>query len=342
MIRLQFEKITCLYKFTLVIIFFIGLTSGIWGQRDFVKCPGIDLDTLRELKKVVVEIAEGKEVTSHGIGEGGALSKQWTRYETMKQVATPGHLLALTHHSHPAVRCYAFQAMASKHYRGVFEALLDHIYDTAIVRTQFGCIGGATTVADYMIDVVTPQRIELDCYKLSQAERKKLDSAVLSHKFLVLEYKFTIPAWKVTVPSRYVFVSKSYPFTRDIISYRIYENDSVFTDYGLLCQSDTSIKCALQFRQDKSGWYIKAGNEWQEFFTYSDSLVKVVYFKEWKFILKPIGHSTDYNGRQLWGFECEHLYGYSSDRNILWFDPKYGVVIIGDPFFCVREDYLAR
>lgn len=331
-------KASIIKSIPLVILF--GLMHVAWGQKGQVRtCPGIDMDTLPELKRIVGEIAKGEEATSHGIGEGGALSKQWARYEKLKQIARPGHLKALTNHPHPAVRCYAFQAMSVMHYAGVFDVLLDHVLDTAMVRTQFGCIGSETTVADYMIDVVTPGCVDHDCYKLNSAERKILDSALLSHKFLVLEYKFTLPGWKATIPSKYKLVNKSYPLSRDIVSYRMYENDSIFTDYGLLCQSDTSVKCAIQFRLGKAGWFVKAGNKWQEFFMFSDSLVKVVYFKEEKFLLKPIGHSMEYNGRQLWGFVHERLYVYSSETSILWFDPQYGVVVIGDPFVYIREDY---
>jgi len=125
------------------------------------------------------------------------------------------------------------------------------------------------------------------------------------------------------------------------ISTRTFINDSVFIDSGLLCASDTAKVCSITFKKIGINWYVNADGEWQEFYSTTDSLIKVVYFRKEKFILKPIGHSFQYVKTNLIGFIKEELYSYSSEVNIFWFDPNYGVVIIegnGDRRY-VRQDF---
>lgn len=128
---------------------------------------------------------------------------------------------------------------------------------------------------------------------------------------------------------------KSFNFT----STRTFHNDSIFTDSGLLCSEDTSPICAIMFKKVNSIWYIKADSTWQEFFNPKDSLIKVVYFKSKKFILKPLGHSLTHNGIKLFGFVHEELYVYSGHTSNLWFEPNLGVVIIEGNEILTREDF---
>lgn len=125
-------------------------------------------------------------------------------------------------------------------------------------------------------------------------------------------------------------------------SQRIFLNDSVFVDYGILCSDDTAEICSITFKKIKSNWFIKANNEWQEFFNSTDSLIKVVYFKNEKFILKPIGHSIDYNDIELFGFIKEDLYVYVSDINTFWFEPNSGIVIIDGGNKFIRNDFVKK
>jgi hypothetical protein len=77
------------------------------------------------------------------------------------------------------VRCYAFQALASKK-TDVFPILLQHLADTAQVSTHSSCIISSIKAGDYFIDVVTPNHIDLNCYKLNEAQQASLDSILLN------------------------------------------------------------------------------------------------------------------------------------------------------------------
>ena len=79
--------------------------------------------------------------------------------------------------------------------------------------------------------------------------------------------------------------------------------------------------------------------KWQEFFNPVDNSIKVVYFQNEKFILKPIAHSMNYDGISLLGFIREDLYVYTSHTSTLWFDPNLGVVIIDGDEQLIRQDF---
>jgi hypothetical protein len=152
----------------------------------------INLDTLPDLKKIVDGIEKGNRVESSHIGEGGSPSKQWDKYEQLKKVATIDQLVALTDHRNSAVRCYAFQALAAKHSDKVFSILLKHINDTSVIHTQSGCIGMTQYTGDYFVDVVTPNYVEIDIYKLNKTEKKTLDSILLNDKSILISAKSSV------------------------------------------------------------------------------------------------------------------------------------------------------
>jgi hypothetical protein len=125
----------------------------------------------------------------------------------------------------------------------------------------------------------------------------------------------------------------------DFTTTRINYSDSSFTDLGLICSDDTASACSLTFKIDKGFWFVKTDTDWQEFYNPNDSLLKVVYFKKQKFILKPIGEHLIYNNKDLHGFVKEDLYVYSSHENILYFHPDFGVVVIGRQASLIRSDF---
>ncbi len=45
---------------------------------------------------------------------------------------------------------------------------------------------------DYFIDVVTPNYVEIDVYKLNQAERETLDNVLLNDKSIMLSAKSSV------------------------------------------------------------------------------------------------------------------------------------------------------
>ena len=150
------------------------------------------LDTVPNLKRIVAGIEKGNRVESSNIGYGGSPSKQWDKYKQIKKIATIDQLVALTDHKNSAVRCYAFQALATKCSDKVFAVLLKHLNDTSAVETLSGCIGMTQLTGDYFVDVVTPNYVEIDIYKLNKAEKKTLDSVLLNDKSIKLSAKSAV------------------------------------------------------------------------------------------------------------------------------------------------------
>ena len=148
-----------------------------------------NLDTLPDLKQIVDGIEIGNRVESSHVNYEGRPSDQYKKYEQLKKVATVEQLTALTDHKNSAVRCYAFQALASKKADNVFAVLLKHLHDTSSVETQSGCTIMTELTGDYFINVVTPNYIDLDVYKLNQKERQTLDSILLYNKSIQLYVK---------------------------------------------------------------------------------------------------------------------------------------------------------
>ena len=135
-------------------------------------------------------------------------------------------------------------------------------------------------------------------------------------------------------------VENDSPFDRfNFTSTRTFLNDTIFADSGILCSEDTAVSCAITFKKIETTWYVKADGQWQEFFSPVDSLIKVIYFKNEKYILKPIRQSMNYNGFELYGFIKDILYVYTSDNSTLWFEPNCGVVIIEGDDDLVRQDF---
>ena len=167
------------------------------------KTISINLDTLPDIKKIVDYIAEGNSVESSHIGYGGIPSDQYAKYEQLKKVSTVKQLTALTDHKNSAVRCYAFQALASKKADNVFTVLLKHLHDTSSVYTQSGCVGMTYFSGDYFIDVVTPDYIDPDVYKLNQKERQTLDSFLLYDKSIILSAKSSVLEKLKPIPAIY-------------------------------------------------------------------------------------------------------------------------------------------
>lgn len=116
-------------------------------------------------------------------------------------------------------------------------------------------------------------------------------------------------------------------------------SDSSFTDGPLICSNDTADVCKLTFKVINGFWYVKTDDDWQEFYSPKDSLLKVVYFKKQKFILKPIGERQLYNKKELLGLAKEDLYVYTSHENILFFHPDFGIVTIGRHEQLIRSDF---
>jgi hypothetical protein len=145
-----------------------------------------------EIQKIVKGIAKDNVLKGEAVGYAGTRTDQWDRYEKLKKDATNTELLTLTDNHNAVVRCYAFQALATKKEIDVFPVVLKHLSDTSTIETFFGCIVSSQTVGDYFVEVVTPEYIDLDAYKLTARQRTTIDSALLFDKSIRISAKYIL------------------------------------------------------------------------------------------------------------------------------------------------------
>jgi hypothetical protein len=127
-------------------------------------------------------MARYNQIDSQGIGESGFESEQWDRFDKLCKMATNADLRQLTDYPNAVVRCYAFHAIALRNDPAIFSILVHHLKDSTLAKTLSADIGGSDSVADYFVDVVTPNYIDLKAYKLNKDQKEKLDSILLFDK----------------------------------------------------------------------------------------------------------------------------------------------------------------
>jgi hypothetical protein len=177
---------------TLIISTFILASCGkISGQESNKASPAPNIRP--EILKLIREIATDNVLKSDGVGYEGIRTDQWKRYETLKSNATDNELKELSNNINTVVRCYSFQALASRKV-DVFPILLQHLSDTAKVTTFMGCIISSEKSGDYFADVVTPEYIDLDCYKLNQYQQVILDSILINDSTVKINRKNSLLA----------------------------------------------------------------------------------------------------------------------------------------------------
>ncbi len=236
------------------------------------KPVSINLDTLTDLKKIVDGLEKGNRVEGSHIGEGGSPSKQWEKYEQLKKVATIDQLVALTDHKNSAVRCYAFQALATKRSDKVFSVLLKHLNDTSRVSTLSGCIEMLEFTGDYFVDVVTPNYIEVDIYKLNQTEKKTLDSILLNDKSIMISAKSSVLKNLKPTADNYARIRQLAKDDRNESALRTLAKYQKQTDKELI---------ASFFRDDNTqSSALYAVREFPDDYFYS--FIKKVFEEEWK------------------------------------------------------------
>ena len=189
------------------ILLFIGLFHLSYAQSDVELRP--------EIRKLVKKMEKDNMYKSSAVGYAGVRTDQWKRFEKIRVEATEEELIILTDHQNPAVRSYAFQALAEHKSESTFEILLNHVTDTAQVRTFQGCIVSSQTVGDFFMDVVTPQYISLDAYKLNRRERKTVDSLLLYNDKAKIRSRSTLLQKLEKDESNYERIRKIYLKERD-------------------------------------------------------------------------------------------------------------------------------
>lgn len=143
-------------------------------------------------KNIVAKIAKENRLTDKFIGSAGSPSHQYENFEKLKN-ASATELVALTNHPNGVVRCYAFWALGLRSNVDVFEIVKEHLNDDEIIEYQSGCIIMREKVGDFYISLVTPNYVDLAVKKLTDAQRKNLDSLLiylpneLNSKYVAIE-----------------------------------------------------------------------------------------------------------------------------------------------------------
>lgn len=109
------------------------------------------------------------------IAQSGSLGfdqdAQYQRFLKLNESATDDELILLTDHAVPAVRGYAFWALAKRNYPDLRSIFVAHRDDKASVFQKNGCMVGNESVISFMKQVVTPYMYDLNCMKLDDETR---------------------------------------------------------------------------------------------------------------------------------------------------------------------------
>lgn len=130
----------------------------------------------KEIRKIVVKIAEGDELHSEFIGYSGKTTRQYKHFERLIKKASLEEMVELTEHPQPVVRGYAFWGLAKKHYEDLEKIFIAHANDEELVFQMDGCTGGDMPLIDFMTWVVTPRMIDVNCKKLHPAAFAKMNA----------------------------------------------------------------------------------------------------------------------------------------------------------------------
>src|SRR6478609_581760 len=170
-------------------------TNADWTHPSWTPRP-LDPSLSDELVGIVSALEDGEQVESARLGVAGEPSRQWERYERLKELATVDQLIRLTDYDNAIVRCYAFQALAAKNAVRVFEVLLRHVDDSESVAVQSGCVRMTELTGDYFINVVT-RSADPGGYHLSTEERERLDGILLNdHSVRLVERAWLLDSLK--------------------------------------------------------------------------------------------------------------------------------------------------
>ncbi len=145
-----------------------------------------------DIKLIAEGIAKDNVLKSEGVGIAGQRTEQWDRFEKLKNKATADELILLTDYKNAVVKCYAFHALTLRKNIDIFPILLRHINDTATVETFSGCIMSSESVGDFFLNLVTPQYIDLNAYKLTKSQRSIVDSVLLFSKTIRVGKKYEL------------------------------------------------------------------------------------------------------------------------------------------------------
>jgi hypothetical protein len=122
----------------------------------------------------VKEIANDNILMSAAVGIAGIKPVQYERFEFLYKTATEDELLELMDYPNGVVRGYTVWALAKIKSDRLEEVIKNHISDTTTITSQSGCMLFSYPVIDFMIEVVTPGKIDIDCMKFNSDKLERL------------------------------------------------------------------------------------------------------------------------------------------------------------------------
>jgi hypothetical protein len=132
-----------------------------------------------EVDEIVERIAEINALMDEAVGYAGERPVQYDNFIELKDKASAKELISLTHHPNGVVRCYSFWALSYDRSIDLLTIVVRHLNDSDLVWSQYGRILFQQKVGDFFVDVVTPEMVDLNTYKLDSAQLAKLDSILI-------------------------------------------------------------------------------------------------------------------------------------------------------------------
>ena len=157
-----------------LIILIIFLSCGINFDTARISFNLSNDDIRQEIIDTVIEIANENILMSAAVGIAGIKTLQYERFEFLYTTATEDELLELMEYPNGVVKGYTFWALAKMRSDSLESIIENHIDDTDTILSQSGCLMFSYPVIDFMIEVVTPGRVDIDCLKLSEDKLERL------------------------------------------------------------------------------------------------------------------------------------------------------------------------
>lgn len=135
-------------------------------------------------------IANFKVIALDAANSDGIINKQYSLFKSLMATADTNELLELFANKESAiVKCYVFWGLANKHYSKLFLLLKQNLYDNRLVAVCIGDFEEHYKVSDFYINVMTPDRVDVDVKKMDVENRKQLDSLLLFNDKINLQAK---------------------------------------------------------------------------------------------------------------------------------------------------------
>lgn len=135
--------------------------------------------------------------------------RSWKWYKRLKAQASAADLLALSSHSNPEIRCYAFLALAARRADQTYQVLLGHLKDTAYVTFVEYDVGWKTMVGDVFFNIVKDgMELEQNFYRLSAEQRREIDSILICDPSILLSERSSVIRLLEPAPRNYAMVRR--------------------------------------------------------------------------------------------------------------------------------------